>query len=313
MSDRVTHTILGSSGVIGRETALALSVAGKQVRLVARNPQKYNPSDELSSANLLDPEQVMKAVTGSEVVYLTVGLIYKLSVWQEEWPRIMQSTILACEANEAKLVFFDNVYAYGKVKGWMTETTPVHPCSKKGEVRAKIVRMLMDEVEKGKLKALIARAVDFYGPFNKNSVPNMLVIDNLIKGKKAQWLLNANVKHSLTFTPDAGQATALLGQTNDAFNQIWHLPTHADALTGKEFIEHVAAVLGVAARFTTLPMWQLKLGGLFQTVIKETIEMGYQNSDEYLFDSSKFTHRFNFTPTEYNTGIALTVKSEKNN
>jgi len=35
-------------------------------------------------------------------------------------------------ARTQRLVFFDNVYMYGKVEGVMTEQTPFHPCSKKG-------------------------------------------------------------------------------------------------------------------------------------------------------------------------------------
>ena len=31
----------------------------------------------------------------------------------------------------AKLIFFDNVYMYGKVNGIMTEETAFNPCSKK--------------------------------------------------------------------------------------------------------------------------------------------------------------------------------------
>lgn len=69
------QTILGSSGQIGRE--LVLNLHGQhtlQIRLVSRNPQQVNDSDELYLANLLDATQTMKAVEGSSVAYLTVGL-----------------------------------------------------------------------------------------------------------------------------------------------------------------------------------------------------------------------------------------------
>jgi hypothetical protein len=38
-------------------------------------------------------------------------------------------------------------------------------------------------------------------------------------------LLMANKKHSFIYTPDAAKATAILGNTPDAYNQVWHLPT----------------------------------------------------------------------------------------
>ena len=70
----------------------------------------------------------------------------------------------ACKKNKSKLVFFDNVYSYGRVNGWMTEETPVKPDSEKGKVRAELSEMILKEVEQGNLKAIIAKAADFYGP-----------------------------------------------------------------------------------------------------------------------------------------------------
>ncbi len=60
-----------------------------QVRLVARHPKKVNESDELFPADLINAEQVNKAVDGSDVVYLTVGLKYNIKIWEVEWPMIM--------------------------------------------------------------------------------------------------------------------------------------------------------------------------------------------------------------------------------
>ena len=91
------QTILGSSGVIGRELAKSLTQYTNKIRLVSRNPKKVNDSDEIVSADLLSAEQTSKAVQGSEVVYLTVGIQYKLSLWQQQWPLIMKNVIEACK------------------------------------------------------------------------------------------------------------------------------------------------------------------------------------------------------------------------
>ena len=85
----------------------------------------------------------------------------------------MANTIEACKRAGAKLLFFDNVYMYGKVDGPMTEETPFNPCSKKGETRAAIATALIDEWKAGGLTAMIARAADFYGPGARNGVPNV--------------------------------------------------------------------------------------------------------------------------------------------
>jgi nucleoside-diphosphate-sugar epimerase len=305
------QTILGSSGIIGTELAKALTKYTDKVRLVSRNPKKVNVTDELFTADLNNKEQVLKAVEGSEVVYLTVGIPYKIKTWQQQWPVIMQNVIEACKTNKAKLVFFDNVYAYGLVRGWMKEDARFNPSSRKGEVRAKIAHMIMSEVEKGNLDAIVARAADFYGPNTPLSFVTATVFDNVKKGKKAQWFIDANKKHSMTYTPDAGKATAILGNTNSAYNQIWHLPTDKNALTGKEFIELSAKAFGADPEYTVLKKWMLQMVGVFVPVVKESIEMLYQNEYDYLFDSTKFEKTFNFLPTSYQNGIAETVKSMK--
>ena len=305
------QTILGSSGVIGTELAKSLTQYTDKIRLVSRNPKRVNPTDQLVIADLTNAQQVLSAVEGSEVVYLTAGIQYKISEWQKQWPVIMKNVIDACKTHKSKLVFFDNVYTYGLVKGWMKEDTLVNPVSKKGEVRAQIAQMIMSEVERGNLDAIIARAADFYGPNTPLSFATVTVFHNLKKGKKAQWFLDANKKHSMTFTPDAGKATALLGNTNTAYNQIWHLPTDKNALTGKEFIEIAAKEFGVKPDYMVLRKWMIQLVGTFVPVVKESIEMLYQNEYDYLFDSSKFEKAFNFVPTSYKDGIAATVKSMK--
>ena len=72
------QTILGSGGAIGIELAKALMSYTTNIRLVSRNPQRVNESDQLYKANLTKPNEVLKVVESSEVVYLTVGLSYNL-------------------------------------------------------------------------------------------------------------------------------------------------------------------------------------------------------------------------------------------
>jgi nucleoside-diphosphate-sugar epimerase len=306
------QTILGSSGVIGKEVARELYKSfTKDIRLVSRNPKQVNPTDQLFKADLLDAGQVMEAVKGSEVVYLTAGIQYSAKIWAEQWPVIMRNVVDACIAHKAKLVFFDNVYSYGKVDGIMTEETPYNPCSKKGKIRLQVINMMMDDVKKGKLQVLIARAADFYGPDTPLSFINVMVLANYAKGKKAQVMGNINAKHSFTYTPDAGKATAILGNTPSAFNQVWHVPTDRNTLTGKQFLELTAKAFGVKPGFMTVKKWMLRMIGLFNPVIKESIEMMYQNEADYIFDSSKFEKAFSFKPISYQEGIKETAASYK--
>lgn len=302
------QTILGAGGAIGIPLAKELPKYTDKIRLSGRHPIKVNSSDELFQADLRDLKQTMEAVKGSDVVYLTAGLKYDTQVWQKEWPEVMNNVITACSEHNSKLVFLDNVYMYGRVEGWMTEETPFNPVSKKGEVRAKTASRLIDAYKKKEVTAAILRAADFYGPDNRGSVLNMLVLDRMKVGQKANWLVDAHRLHTYTYTPDAAKAMALIGNTPDAFNQTWHAPSDMDVLTGEGYIKIAADFLEVSPKYTVLKKWQMQLAGLFNPVIRETLEMLYQNEYDYLFDSRKFEGRFKIKPTPYRDGITAYLK-----
>jgi nucleoside-diphosphate-sugar epimerase len=305
------QTILGAGGVIGVELAKALPKYTGSIRLAGRNPRKVNDTDSLFVADLTKREDVYAAVKGSDVVYLTVGLEYKTRVWQELWPPLMRNVIDACMEHGARLVFFDNVYAIGgdHVKH-ITEESPISPTSKKGEVRAVLDRMILDKVAAGQLNGLIARSADFFGVGN-NIFLQEVVYKNLAKDKKAQWLYSVKTKHSFTYTPDAGLATAILGNTPDAFNQVWNLPTDRNSLNGEEWIALYAKEMGKQNKYQLMPAWMVKAVSLFVPLFAELYEMRYQFDRDFFFDSSKFEKRFNFKPTTCQDGVKAIVSELK--
>ena len=304
------HTILGANGTIARELARALASSTQDIRQVGRNPRKVNSGDETVVADLLDGRATANAVSGSEVVYLVAGLQYNLAVWQDQWPRVMHNVIDACKQHGARLVFFDNVYAYGRVDGVMTEETPFNPISRKGEVRAKIAMNLLDEMRSGNLQAMIARSADFYGPGAVQSFLYATVFQRLKAGKVPQWIGNPNTVHTFTYTPDAGHAVAVLGRSSEAYGQIWHLPTTKEPLTGTDFVRLACDLSGQSFKLQVAPRWMMKLMGIFMPVLRENEEMMYQFDHDYRFDSSKIESVFGMQPTSYSQGIGVCLRSE---
>lgn len=302
-------TILGAGGVIAKELVGDLAGDPEPIRLVRRHPTPVGKAADVVAADLSDPSQTTAAVSGSSVVFLLAGLDYRLHTWQALWPRIMRNTIDACQRAGAKLVFFDNVYMYGVVDGPMTEETPFNPSSKKGEVRAEIATMLLDEMKAGRLHAMIARSADFYGPAARNGIPNVLVFDKLTRGKAAYWLVNDTVSHSFTYTHDAARALVALAQSSSAWNQTWHLPTAPHPPTGRELIDLAAQALGVRPRRRVLTRPLIKIAGWFDPTVRELYEMLYQYDRPYCFDSTKFERAFGRAPTSYADGIRQTAAS----
>ncbi|AVR46059.1 NAD-dependent dehydratase [Christiangramia fulva] len=306
------QTILGSGGAIGTELAKALVNYTTNIRLVSRHPEKVNETDELFEADLEDPQATDKAIKNSEIVYLCVGLPYSLQTWKKSWPRIMSNVITSCIKHNCKLVFFDNMYMYDKdhLNG-MTEETPVNPCSQKGKVRAEIEQMLKDKANDGLITAMIVRSADFYGPSIKgSSILTETVFKPLSEGKKANWMGSTKYRHSFTYTPDAGKATALLGNTPDAYNEIWHLPTAPNPFTGKEWIEKIARAMDKKPRYMVAPKFVIRVMGIFNPLMEEMLEMMYQYDRDYVFSSKKFEDRFHIKPTPYEQGIKEIVEKD---
>jgi nucleoside-diphosphate-sugar epimerase len=297
------HIILGAGGAIGTPLAAELLARQQKVRAVSRSGAA--PAGvEAVRADLNDPDDVLRAVEPGATVHLLAGLKYDRRVWQEQWPRIMRNVVRACSEKGARLIFFDNVYLYGRVDGPMTEDTPVRPTSRKGVIRAGIVAFLQNEIAAGRVTAAIARAADFYGPHaDRTSAAAIMVFQRLSAGKSAQVLVDPDRTHSYTYTPDCAKALCLLADADDSFGQAWHLPTAHPPLTGREFIALAAEAFGVAPRVSVLPAWMMKTLGLVVPMMRELAEMLYQNDRDYVFDSSKFERRFAFTPTPYADGI----------
>ena len=306
------QTILGSGGIISRDLAKVLGNYTNDIRLVSRNPMKVNRGDSLFPADLTIKELVVNAVKDSEVVYLTAGFHYSYKAWKTNWPVVMRNVIDACVMHDAKLVFFDNIYMYDPSHmGFITESAHINPQSKKGRVRKEIAQMIIDEVEKGELTALIARAPDFYGPDNrKSSLLTETVFNNFANGKKANWPGCADCKHSFIYTPDAAKAAAMLGNADDVWNQVWHLPVAPDPLTGKEWIEAIAYEMGLEPSYQVIGSYIIKTMGFFIPFMRELDEMMYQYDRDYIFDSSKFCKRFDFSPTPYSEGIRNIVEMD---
>lgn len=302
-----THTILGAGGAIGRELARILPAYADPIRLVSRHPQKVNPADELVTADLMDGPSVAAAVEGSDVVYLTVGLPYQLRVWQQQWPHIMENVITACITHQAALVFFDNIYCYGRVDGPITELSPLAPSSEKGKVRVQLAHMLEEAWQSRGLQGAIVRSADFYGKGADQAAFDSLVLKKFRERKKAQWLCDDRVRYTMTYIPDAALGTAMIGHTPDTWQQVWHLPSSAEALSAGDIITMAAELASMSPGHTLLKKNMLRLAGIFDKTVREMLEMTYQYQYDYIFDSSKFERYFKLSATPYSDGLRETL------
>ncbi|MGG7550906.1 NAD-dependent epimerase/dehydratase family protein [Chryseobacterium arthrosphaerae] len=306
------QTILGANGQIGEELARELKRNfTSDIRIVSREAKKINDTDEVFSADLSIREKAIEAVKGSEIAYFTLGLPISSDLWEKQFPLILRNVIDACKMNGTKLVFFDNTYMYPQDDRVLTENTTFAPVGRKGRVRREMAEMVLKEIQSGELEAVICRAPEFYGPGKTQSITNTLVFNTIKEGKKLKVPLSADKKRSLIWTPDASRATALIGNTPDAFGQTWHLPVDKTHPTYREFIRTASGIYGRDLTYSVVSKFVFKLGALFNKRVKELLELLPRYEHDNVFDDSKFRIRFpDFQVTSYKQGISQ-IKNEQ--
>lgn len=299
------QTILGANGQIGVELARELSGEFTQdLRLVSRRPRQVNETDALVSADLLDAEQTREAVAGSEVVYFTAGLPAKDDLWEAQFPVMLRNAIDAARTTGAAFAYFDNTYMYPQDSRVLTEDCPFLPAGPKGRVRAGMATMVLEEIERGDIPVLIARAPEFYGPARTKSFTNSLIIQRMLVGKRPLVPVSADTRRTLIWTPDASRALAALGNTPDAYGQTWHLPVDTSRPTYRELIQTAAVRFGTAATYAVIPKWLLSAATLVSPQARAIRELLPRYAHDNIFDSSKFASRFpEFEVTTFREGL----------
>lgn len=307
------QTILGANGQIGEELARELKINyTSDIRIVSRNAKKVNDTDTIFSADLSDREKAIEAVKGSEIAYFTLGLPMDTDLWEKQFLVILKNVIEACKINGTKLVFFDNTYMYPQNNEVLTEQTLFSPVGRKGMVRKRMTEMLLKEMEAGTIEAVICRAPEFYGPGKTQSITNSLIFNAIKEDKKLKVPLRDSKLRSLIWTPDASRATALIGNTPDAYKQTWHLPVDDHKLNYEEFIDLVSQIYGKEFKYSVIPKLAFKIGSLFNKNAKELLELLPRYEYDNLFDDSKFRKRFpEFQVTTYRQGIEQIKKEQQ--
>lgn len=291
MSPSQTHVVFGA-GQIGMPLARLLHSRGHAVRLVRRSgggPEGVEIRHGDAGSALFAEE----AAQGASVVYHCMNPVYDAALWKRELPRLMDSLIAAAGRANARLVVLDNLYMLGRTHGTpMNESTPMNPCSPKGEIRARVAEQLFEAHRRGDVRAVSGRAADFYGPGGVQTYFGAAFWPRVLAGSSAQVLSDPDVKHSFHYIEDVVQGLASLGEApEDVTGQWWMLPAEP-AGTTREMIQRFGASLGCPIPIERVPGMILAAMGMFVPVIRELREMRYQFAEPFLVDDALFRTRF---------------------
>jgi nucleoside-diphosphate-sugar epimerase len=165
MTDSKTALILGATGGVGHETALALFQRGWRIRALHRDPARARPTmpqAEWVGGDAMHASDVAAAVEGADLIVHGVN-----PPGYQDWQRLalpmLENTIVAAAASGARIVFPGTIYNYGPdAFPVLSETSPQNPCSRKGAIRVEMERRLRRASEKDGVRVLILRGGDFF-------------------------------------------------------------------------------------------------------------------------------------------------------
>ena len=116
---------------------------------------------EVVAADLAVGADTRRACEGAAVVYHCANPPY--ARWADLHPPLMDAVIEGAAAAEARLVFGDNLYAYGLVDGPLTEDLPQLASGPNGRTWAQIAETLIRAHGSGRIGRRLVGS-DFFGP-----------------------------------------------------------------------------------------------------------------------------------------------------
>ncbi|HEY9898682.1 MAG TPA: NAD-dependent epimerase/dehydratase family protein [Pantanalinema sp.] len=300
------HVIIGA-GPLGLSLAEQLLAQDRRVRLVSRRGRPLSGSlsaAEVRAADVTSFDQVRAACEGAGVIYHCA--VPRYTDWVEQCVPLMAGILEGAAASGAKLVYGDNLYAYGPVTGPIHEGLPAAATDRKGMARARVADMLLSSHRAGRVRGTIGRASDFYGPGVSTSTMGDRVFRALLAGRPADLVGNPDQPHTYTYIEDFARALIVLGDRDDALGGIWHVP-NAPTLTARHFIAKVGAQLGSAPEIRVAPGWLIRAMGAFAPMVREVAEMLYSSERPYIVDHGKFERAFCDIATSHDEAIRKTL------
>lgn len=297
--------VVVGTGAVGRALIAELVVRGRRVRAVARHTASdLPPSVEFVAADVTDAEEARRALAGATVVYHAASAPYHR--WPELLPPIMAGVVAGAISAGARLVYADNLYAYGPVDGPLTEDLPSRAAGANGRVRVALANQLLEANQRGELRATIGRAADYYGPWGRQSHAGERVFMPALTGKAAQLIGNADQPHTFTFLGDFARGLVTLGTHDAALGQVWHVPS-AETVTPREFVGLVFHEAGRTPKLSVLPPAALFVLGLFNPTLRAVREQRYQLERPFVVDHLKFAAAFGAETTPHPEAIRTTL------
>jgi nucleoside-diphosphate-sugar epimerase len=309
-----TALVLGATGGIGGAVASALATRGWDIRALSRSAAaaaERKPNYEWIQGDALNAADVLAAAAGTSLIVHAVNPP-QYRDWDKVVLPMLDNTIAAARAASARILFPGTVYNFGPdAFPTLTETSPQHPTTKKGAIRAEMERRL-EAASRAGTPVLIVRAGDYFGPGAGSSWFSQGMVKPHKPVTKVTRPSAPGVGHQWAYLPDVAETMARLVERAD------HLPAFAvyqmegtfDA-DGTELISAIERVVGHRVRVGSFPWWALPLAAPFVPVARELREMRYLWSRSVRMTNDRLVAELGAEPhTPLDQAIRMTLAAQ---
>ena len=269
-----TVLVLGAMGGVGKAAAKAFVQHGWRVLGLVRPGREGLPDGVVPvTADLFDTAAVVRASGPVDVVFN--GLNAPYPVWPTKALPLYTAAADIADALDARQIYPGSVYNFGAgMPEDLTPDTRFAPTTVKGRIRVAIEAMFQERAEAGRLRTIVLRAGDFFGEGAAKSWMHLVVAKEIRKGK-----ITApggyDTMHAWAYLPDMAEAIVRLAEVEGRLGayEVFHFENHN--LTMTQLRDGARAAVGRKMTLNHLPRLVFPLMGLFDPVMKATIEMLY--------------------------------------
>jgi len=305
--ERELHVVLGA-GQVGPVLAQQLVAHGHRVRMVSRSTPVL-AGVQWARGDITDPVFAAEVMRGARAVYHCANPM-RYDRWEELLPPLTRAVQRAAAQTGAHLVVLDNLYMYGlPASGVISESSPEMPCSKKGELRARLAGELRAAHARGELRLSIGRASDFLGPRAARSVTfSPAFFASVARGLPAFALGDPDQPHSYAYIPDVAEGLRVLGAQASPQGQTWLLP-HAWHGSSRELARLFGEAAERPARMWRVPDGLIRLLARLGGELSGVPEMLYQWHAPFTVDDARFRSAFAVSATPIAAAVRATWQS----
>lgn len=296
--------IFGAPGAFGRHLAKELIRRSIDVRVVSRSGEALarifgTEQVERHPADVRDPEAAARAAEMCDLIVHAVGLPYGQF---KDHPAIARGTAEAVRRAGIPCVLISSFYSYEPIlSNPVSEEHPRNPVAFKCRMRKEQEEILLD------CGAAVLHLPDFYGPLAEISFGNM-ALRAIAAGKPVNWIGSPDTVRQFILITDAVRRVADMIPREELLGRRWNVAT-TGGITGREFCNIAARLSGRRLRFRTAGANLFRFMGMFNSGMREMVEMVPLYSRPPILDSGALDRQIGPpVATPYEQGIQTTLR-----